>query len=380
VRIRALEVGRYEAVLDGPMRSRGAPGFTEFFHTGSERQVFEPLAISTDEGLTGWSWSAGRWGEYIARVAGPVLQGVEAPEDDEAIAALRHRLEAAGVAAGLAVGAARGLARRTELALWDLAARVAGLPVARLWGAAEGPLVAQVYAGGGCLCWNPTAELLAEAAETARAGHTRLKIKIGHGPEEDASIVRALRHAVGPELELMVDANCAYDVESALRLCDTLRECEVKWFEEPLPQECRQGYRRLRREGGVPIAGGEGFSELAQLQVALAEEMLDIFQGDGAGFGAQHLLTAARLCFAAGVKVTPHACNNAAALAVGVHLQAAIPNGAAQELDTFPSPFLQDVYRGAFHVRHGQVGLDAPGWGLEPDRERLARYAAAGAS
>src|SRR5690606_12013738 len=90
------------------------------------------------------------------------------------------------------------------------------------------------------------------------AGMTAIKLKIGLLPIDlDAERLAVVREAIGPHVGLMVDANHAYTAASAIRIGRSLEKHNVLWFEEPVPPEDRQGYRRVRDSIDVPIAGGE---------------------------------------------------------------------------------------------------------------------------
>jgi D-galactarolactone cycloisomerase len=359
MKITALKPRSLHARLAAPMRSRGDVGFTEFFHTGSEVQRITALEIHTDTEHTGVTLLGGDARAWVAAVAAPALVG----QDPRAIRRLR---------AALARDTARVQINRLEFGLWDLLAKRAGIPLWRLLGGTD-PHV-RVYAGGGSLCWNPLPLLVEETQALVARGFRALKIKIGHGPEEDAEIIRAVRTAA-PDLQIMVDANRAYDLDSALRLCRTLEEQNVYWFEEPLVYDAPEPWRRLRAGTSVKITGGEGFSRLAQVADALREEIVGVLQCDAGGFGLEALLAIASMAAEAGVALTPHSCNSVIGFVVACHMQPALPNPEVQEFETFDSPFIHRLFSEPFRLTEGCVRLsEAPGLGVTLNEETLGRF------
>ena len=87
-------------------------------------------------------------------------------------------------------------------------------------------------------------------------------MKIGHGPRNDAARVEAVRRAIGPDLRLAVDANCAYDRSTALESTRSISEHDIYWYEEPVPPAEVEAYREIRASSGLPIAGGEALEGL----------------------------------------------------------------------------------------------------------------------
>ena len=370
--ITGMRVRHAYAELAAPMRSRGNVGYTEFFHTGSERQRISAVELVSDSGCLGVTLLPGGPDvveAFLEAIAWPTLRAQEAHRVRHLCAALLAR------AAESDDPVPHGLIRRLEFALWDLAAREAGMPLYRWLGGGPQRRV-PVYAGGGSLCWNPLPLLVEETEQLLARGFRALKIKIGHGPDEDVEIVRVLREVAGPDVAMMVDANRAYDVAGALRLLPVLADLGYRWFEEPLGEEDPAAWRRLRAATPVAIAGGEGFHSLAQVAQAAAEEMLAIYQCDAGAMGLVELLAVASLVGERGCRLTPHSCNNAIGFVVALHLHLAIPNGELQEYETFANPFVQEIFTEPFPVpRQGMVDLpSAPGLGLQVDWERVRRF------
>lgn len=369
--ITGIRVRHAYAELAAPMRSRGNVGYTEFFHTGSERQrisAVELIGDSDNVGVTLLTGAPEGVEAFLAEIAWPVLRGQEAHRVRHLCAALLAR------AAESDDPVPHGLIHRLEFALWDLAAREAGMPLYRWLGGGPERRV-PVYAGGGSLCWNPLPPLVEETEQLLGRGFRALKIKIGHGPDEDAEIVRTLRGVAGPDVAMMVDANRAYDLPGALRLLPVLADFGYRWFEEPLGEEDPAAWRRLRAATPVAIAGGEGFHSLAEVAHASAEEMLAVYQCDAGGMGLTELLAVASLVGERGARLTPHSCNTAIGFVVALHLQLAIPNGELQEYETFANPLVQEIFTEPFTVAGGCVTVpERLGLGVDLNETTLRRY------
>jgi D-galactarolactone cycloisomerase len=173
-----------------------------------------------------------------------------------------------------------------DIALWDVKGKHFGVPVHRLLG---GPLRTKVRAYATGLyrrkSGDPLAYLAEEAAGYAREGFTAVKLKVGFGVAEDAAVTSAVREAIGAGVGLMVDANHAFDAVAAIRLGRMIEDCDIGWFEEPVPPEDLAGYRAVKAALSIPIAGGEceftryGFREL------LVSRAVDIVQPDTCAAG-----------------------------------------------------------------------------------------------
>jgi L-alanine-DL-glutamate epimerase-like enolase superfamily enzyme len=144
-----------------------------------------------------------------------------------------------------------------DLALWDLKAKLAGMPLHRLLGAARERV--PFYIAGGYYAEGKTLDdLQHEVAGYVAQGARAVKIKIGGAPmHDDLARIRAVREAVGDASLVMVDANCAYSADEALRIGARMSEFDVAWFEEPVAPGDLPGYARLAQHLPVPIAAGE---------------------------------------------------------------------------------------------------------------------------
>ena len=145
-----------------------------------------------------------------------------------------------------------------DIALWDLRGKLLGQPVSVLLGGRRREQV-RVYATGLYFTEsdNQVGALVEEAQRYASQGFSAIKMKVGLGVETDLRHVRAVRQAIGRDIELMVDANHAYSLNEALSFARQIEPLGISFFEEPVSPEDYEGYRDLRQQTSIAIAGGE---------------------------------------------------------------------------------------------------------------------------
>jgi L-alanine-DL-glutamate epimerase-like enolase superfamily enzyme len=167
-----------------------------------------------------------------------------------------------------------------DVALWDLKARVIGLPLCQLLGMVRERV--PVYGSGGFTAYSP--ERLADQLGTwVDQGIPRVKMKVGSSPDEDPRRVLLAREAIGPSAELFVDANGAYSRKQALELAQRFRsEARVSWFEEPVSSDDLDGLRliRDRAPAGMDIAAGEYGYDAPYFRRMLEARAVDVLQAD----------------------------------------------------------------------------------------------------
>jgi L-alanine-DL-glutamate epimerase-like enolase superfamily enzyme len=191
-------------------------------------------------------------------------------------------------------------------ALWDLKARILGLPLVTLLGAARGSVA--VYGSGGFTSYDRE-RLRKQLYGWAEQGIPRVKMKVGRDPIEDPDRVAAARDAIGPDVELFVDANGAYTRKQALELAYRFRDLRVSWFEEPVSSDDLDGLRLLRdcAPGGMQIAAGEYGYDLPYFERMLAAGAVDVLQADATRCaGITGFLQVAALCEARSLPLSAH--------------------------------------------------------------------------
>jgi D-galactarolactone cycloisomerase len=258
-----------------------------------------------------------------------------------------------------------------DIALWDLHAWRARAPLWRMLGGAS-PTV-RVYASG----LNP--DDAAHVADTKRReGYTAFKLKIGFGRDRDLGNVRALRQALGAKVELMVDANQAFSLDTAIDMARRLEGFELHWLEEPLRADRPWAeWRTLRRATAIPLAAGENIAGDAAFDAALAADALAVIQPDMAKWGGfSRNLSLARRVRAAGRQLCPHYLGGGVGLLASAHWLAAAGGDGRLEVDANPNPLRSSTCGPLATIVDGCASLtDAPGLGTEPDLALLDRYA-----
>lgn len=193
-----------------------------------------------------------------------------------------------------------------DMALWDLIARLAGEPLYRILGAARDEV--RVYAGAGWLSFDEEA-LCADALAMKSAGFSAYKMRAGNADwREDVARVKAVRDAIGNEVELMVDVNQAFDVATAIKFGRALESCNLSWIEEPVDAHDISGCARVAAAVDIPIAAGETVWGPQALLELVRAGAVDILQPDLMRCGGiTGFLTAAMAAEASGCKVISHA-------------------------------------------------------------------------
>ena len=292
--------------------------------TGRQRPMTEIVflfaEISTDQGFsgTGFSYSkrAGGPAQYAhAREVAADLLG----EDPNDIAKVYTKLLWSGASVGRSGVATQAIAA-LDIALYDLKAKRAGLPLAKLLGAHRDSVRAYNTSGG--FLHAPLAQVQARADESLAAGIGGIKIKVGQPDQrEDLRRVAAVREHLGADVPLMVDANQQWDRPAALRMGRALEEFDLVWIEEPLDAYDAVGHADLARALDTPIATGEMLSSVGEHIALIEHGAADVIQPDAPRIGGiTPFLRLAALADQAGLQLAPHF-----AMEIHLHLAATYP-------------------------------------------------------
>ncbi len=259
-----------------------------------------------------------------------------------------------------------------DIALWDLKARLLGLPLVRLLGAVRDRV--PVYGSGGFTSYS-LARLQRQLGEWAQAGLARVKMKIGREPERDLDRVAAAREAIGRDTELFVDANGAYTRKEALGFADAFAEYGVSWFEEPVSSDDLRGLRLLRDRApaGMDVAAGEYGYDTFYFRRMLGAGAVDVLQADVTRCaGITGLLRVGALCEAHPLPLSTHT-------APALHLPVACALHRVVHMEWFYDHVRIErlLFDGAPEPRAGTLApdLSRPGLGLELRATDAARYA-----
>ena len=194
-----------------------------------------------------------------------------------------------------------------DIALWDLAAQRAGVPLWRLLGGTADPVEAYNTDGG----WLNFSEedLVRDLVSLTEQGWRRVKIKVGKSDwREDARRVRAVRRAIGDDITLMCDANQRWDLATASRMLPVLEEARMDWVEEPLHADDLDGHARLQRATDLDIAAGESIYSYQQFTGFIAADAFRVVQVDATRVGGvTEWLQVAAHAAARGLRIAPHA-------------------------------------------------------------------------
>ncbi len=191
-------------------------------------------------------------------------------------------------------------------ALWDLKAKLLGVPLARLLGAARERV--PVYGSGGFTSYSEQ-QLRDQFRSWADQGITRFKMKVGRDPAADVERVRAARAAIGDAAELFVDANGAYSRKQALYFAEAFADYGVTWFEEPVPSADLEGLRLLRDRApaGMDVSAGEYGYDLPYFRQMLEAGAVDVLQADATRcMGISGFLQVGALCAARLLPLSSH--------------------------------------------------------------------------
>jgi len=258
------------------------------------------------------------------------------------------------------VGAITSLALAcVDTALWDWRARRQDLPLWQLLGGAQSRV--PVYTTEGGWLHLGADELVAQTLAAQAQGFRGAKIKVGRPHvSEDVARLSAVREAVGPGFDIMVDANQGFNRPEALRRAAAFAGLDLAWLEEPMAAEDVSGHRQLRAQTAIPVAVGESMYHLSQFREYLEQGACSIVQPDVARIGGiTPWIKVAHLAEGFGVPVCPHFL-----MELHVSLCAAVPNAAWVEY----IPQLDDITTSRIRVEGGYAWPpETPGLGIAWD-------------
>ena len=273
-----------------------------------------------------------------------------------------------------------------EHAMWDIAGKAYGAPVHKLIGGACRDKI-RVYANG----WsggNPTPDSLAErASEVIEAGFTALKFDPIPGrwrtyvskDVERAAVenVRAVREAVGPDVDILVEMHRRLAPMHAVRIAHEIEQYHPFWFEEPILAENIPALASVRQKINIPVVTGEELYTKFEFREVFERQAADILNPDVCNVGGiLELKEIAAMAEPYFVVISPHNFNSTTVgLAATIQVSAAIPNFLITEYFVNLEELGRDIAKIPFEVKDGYIQIpDAPGLGIDLDEERLAAY------
>jgi L-alanine-DL-glutamate epimerase-like enolase superfamily enzyme len=280
--------------------------------------LFAEIATTDDRHGIGFSYSkrAGGPAQYAhaKEIAGNLIG-----EDPSDIGRVYDKLLWAGASVGRSGVATQAIAA-IDIALWDLKAKRADLPLAKLLGAHRDSV--RTYNTSGGFLHAPIEEIKERASKSLADGIGGIKIKVGQPDTRiDLARVQAVREHLGDDVPLMVDANQQWDRPTALRLGRVLEQFDLVWIEEPLDAYDAEGHAQLAAALDTPIATGEMLSSVTEHVRLIEARAADIIQPDAPRIGGiTPFLRLAALADHHGLQLAPHF-----AMEIHLHLAAAYP-------------------------------------------------------
>lgn len=292
--------------------------------TGRQRPMTEVAMlfaeITTEAGFEGIGFSyskrAGGPGQFAhAREIAPSLLG----EDPSDIAKIWDKLVWAGASVGRSGLSVQAIAA-FDVALWDLKAKRAQLPLAKLLGAHRDSV--RCYNTSGGFLQAPIEEVLEKSAAAVAGGIGGIKLKVGlPDSATDLARVGAVRESLGGGVPLMVDANQQWDRAAARRMCRAFEEFDLVWIEEPLDAYDSEGHAALASAFDTPIATGEMLASVAEHAELIRCGGADIVQPDAPRIGGiTQFLKVMSLADQRHLEIAPHF-----AMEIHIHLAASYP-------------------------------------------------------
>lgn len=360
--LRHAEVFVFRAPIDAPVR-------TSFGVMHDRPAVL--LRVEDEDGLCGWgeawcnfpSCGAEHRGRLLAETVLPSALSASWRDPGGLVGEVARKLRILRLQADEPGPMDQALAC-LDIALWDLAARRAGVPLHALLGDAAMTAM-PAYASG--INHPSVAETV---ARTRQEGYRAFKVKIGFGREQDEANIRAALGSLLPGERLAADANQAWTLEQALEALPRLRRYPLLWVEEPLACDRPAAeWAALAAAGRFTLAAGENIRGEAAFDGAIAAASVRVVQPDVCKWGGlTGCLRVARAALAAGLHYCPHYLGGGIGLLASAHLLAAVGGDGLLEVDCNPNP-LRELLAAPFpRLRDGRFLLsDAPGLGVAPD-------------
>lgn len=373
MKIRSVECVLLSCAIPEGERWTCAGGNVQDESTWTWKRDAVVVIIRTDEGVTGYGSSMEMDPPTIAKTVSeiePLLVGQDPLQVNRlSETGLWERWRRGRSQLGSECRALAGI----NIALWDILGKVSGQPIFRLLG---GPYRDRIplYASAGM--WkNEPGELADEALKYKEQGFGAFKMRLGRGVQTDVEMLRAVRDAVGTDMELLADCSCVYSFHEARRVLAAIEEFDLYLWEEPIPEDDVDGYRQLRLAGRTPIAGGECYAALSELKVPLREGAYDIVQPDCTNMGLTDAIRTAVLADSHGVSCIPHYWGNGVGLAATAHFVASIPNSSFMEWDQTYSVLRDAVLKEPVITKAGYLSIpNEPGLGIQVDESAFASF------
>ncbi len=324
------------------------------------------VRVDTDGGVTGWGEGFGHRIFTATKAAldsfiGPLCVSRDPADINGLVDFLQRNL--AGVGRN---GPAMYALSAIDIALWDIAGKLAGLPLYRLLG---GSARTELPAYASLLRYGDAGAVTHYVERALKRGYRHLKLH-----EITVAPIKAGRAAAGPDIPIMVDCNCPWTVGEAIAMVHQLEPFNLKWLEEPVwPPEDHAGLARVQTQGGIPTAAGEN---------AMLPEFKRLFEHAAITYaqpsvtkvgGVTQMRKVIALAEAFGVSVVPHSAYFGPGLIASIHCIAAMPGGGLVE--RYDADFAENPLHDAIHPgKNGCIAVpQGPGLGVDPDPAVIAK-------
>jgi galactonate dehydratase len=337
------------------------------------------VKVQTDEGLTGAGEATGGLSAKPGEAQVEELARCVIGEDPLQPVRLWQKMYK-----GLFLGSNVGM-NAIEIACWDILGKSLGKPLWQILGGKLNPRV-RVYANGWYQGPRDPAFFAEAAARVKEMGYTALKFdpfgsayRFFDLAEEKLSlaIVRAVRQAVGDEVDLCIEGHDRFSVSTAVRIGRALEEFHPMWFETPVMATDIAATSEVARAIPVPVATGERFTRLSQVLELVSARVVDIVQPETLSIGGiSGACKAAAIAGSAEAFIALHQAQSPLNTAANTHIHASLPNFLIHEcFDDFLVPWAFEIMHGVPRVKDGYLEpSDAPGIGVELDEAEMARH------
>jgi L-alanine-DL-glutamate epimerase-like enolase superfamily enzyme len=364
-----MKITRVESIFCGIPFDHGAPKPMRHGFGAWDSLPLLFVRVETDAGIVGW-------GEAFSHASTPVTKTAISeiiaklavgrdPTDVPALMADLTRKTQSMARSGPVQFALSGL----DIALWDIAGKIAEQPLWRLFGGREGRKNIPAYAS--LFRLGTTEHVSRVAANAVQRGYKHVKLH-----EHSVEVVAAAREAIGADISLMVDTNCYWDdPDKIVAVCKELAPYGVAWLEEPLyPADAYDVMARIRQQVSVPLAAGENLGNFNDLRWIAQAGAVEVIQPSVAKIGGiTELIRAMAYIKACGIRAVPHSPFLGPALMAVIHVIAAMPDEVLCEhrfCDLAESPLGDAVVS-----RNGLLAVpDGPGLGFEVDLKVIEKY------
>jgi L-alanine-DL-glutamate epimerase-like enolase superfamily enzyme len=335
------------------------------------------VRVEDKEGAVGWgdAWcnfpavGAEHRARLLQTVVRPLLLDGQWQSPLSAFETLSRKLHVLGIQCG-EEGPLAQIIAGTDVALWDLVGRRLNAPLWQLFGGTSDEVA--VYASG----INPV-EPQTIAARRHHEGYRAFKLKIGFGIERDMANLQALRDTLGWDIALMVDANQAWDADTAIESARKIARFKLNWLEEPLPADSSPAqWLRLASASPIPLAAGENLRGFDDFTRAIETGALKVIQPDlGKWGGFSGCVKVGREALAHSKLFCPHWLGGGIGQIASMHLKAAVGGEGYVEVDANDNP-LRELLGSPFpQVSQGKIRRDSrPGLGIAPDVESVKSF------